>query len=41
MLVKYTKFYPYFRRKGMCNRSAKVEIKSCSISIVPTMMLAN
>ena len=29
MVVKSTRFYPNFGRKGMCNRSAKVGIKSC------------
>ena len=39
MLVKSARFYPYF---GFCYiYLAKVGIKSCSISIVSAMMLAN
>ena len=45
MLVKFTKFYPYFARKINVNvTEAKVGIKSSdftSICIVPAIMLAN
>ena len=44
MLVKSTRFYPYFGRKGKCNRSQsrdKILVDFTSISIVLAMMLAN